>query len=168
MNWYVLRSRPHLEQSAYGQVRARGFQAYYPCVRATPVNPRARRFRPFFPGYLFVEADLQMVGLSTFQYMPHSMGLVCFGGEAAQVPGELIQGLRLRLSDLTRAGASQADMFSRGERLLIVEGPFAGYEAIFDARVSGHARARVLLELLGGRRLPVELGASQVTRLRRA
>lgn len=168
MSWYVLRSRPHVEASAYRQVRARGFDAYYPCLRVTPVNPRARTLRPFFPGYLFVEADLGTVGLSAFQYMPHSVGLVCFGGEAAQVPTEVIQGIRRRLSELAKEGTAQTERFNQGEQLTIVEGPLAGWEAVFDRRISGHERVRVLLELVGGRRLPVELSDSQVARLGRA
>lgn len=168
MTWYVLRSRPHVEERAFRQVRARGFEAYYPCLRATPVNPRARALRPFFPGYLFVEADLGATGLSTFQYMPHSVGLVCFGGEAASVPAEVVQGIRRRLSEMATEAVSRADKFGRGERLTIVEGPLAGWGAVFDRRTTGEERVRVLLELLGGRRLPVELSASQIARQRRA
>jgi len=132
------------------------------------VNPRARAYRPFFPGYLFVETDLERVGLSTFQYMPHSAGLVCFGGEAAPVPAEVVQGIRRRLSRLAADGASQADGFSQGERLTIVEGPLAGWGAIFDRRVTGEDRVRVLLQLLNGRQLPVELSASLLALQRRA
>jgi transcriptional antiterminator RfaH len=168
MSWYVLRSRPNAEERAFQQVRACGFEAYYPRLRAARVNPRARAFRPFFPGYLFVEADLARVGLSVFQYMPHSTGLVCFGGEAAPVPAEVIQGMRRRMSKLAAEGASLADGFGRGERLTIVEGPFAGWGAVFDRRLSGQERVRVLLELLSGRQLPVELSASQISRQRRA
>jgi transcriptional antiterminator RfaH len=36
-----------------------------------PVNPRARKTRPYFPGYLFVQADLAAVGLVEFRWMPH-------------------------------------------------------------------------------------------------
>ena len=103
----------------------------------TPANPRARKPCPFFPGYLFVEAELHAVGISTFRYMPYCTDLVCsFGGEAAQIPNELIQGLRRRLSELAKEGGTPAEVFSKGERVAIVEGPFAGWEAVFDARLS--------------------------------
>jgi transcriptional antiterminator RfaH len=47
--------------------------------------------------------------------------------------------------------------------VLISDGPFAGYEAIFDARISGSERVRVLLQLLNNQRqVPVELDASQI------
>jgi transcription antitermination factor NusG len=50
---------------------------------------------------------------------------------------------------------------------VIVEGPLAEWEAVVDSRISGKARVRVLLELLGGRRVPLELPVSQVYPLRR-
>jgi len=167
MTWYALRSRPHMEQSAYRQVRARGFGAYLPCLPVKPTNPRARKLRPLFPGYLFVEADLQAVGLSAFQYVPYSSGLVCFGGEPAPITNEIIQGLRRRLLELAPESAAHGAQLARGDRVVIVEGPLAEWEAVVDRRISGKARVRVLLELLGGRRVPLELPVSQVNPLSR-
>jgi hypothetical protein len=46
---------------------------------------------------------------------------------------------------------------------MISDGPFAGYEAIFDARVPGSERVRVLLQLLNSQRqVPLELTAGQI------
>jgi hypothetical protein len=42
--------------------------------------------------------------------------------------------------------------------------PFAGYEAIFDMRVSGTERVRVLLKLLSRQEVPLELSAGQIQR----
>ena len=85
-NWYALRSKPRKEEVVWKQVRTQGFEAYFPRLRVNPVNPRSRKLRPYFPGYLFVYADLEEVGVSVFQWMPHSIGLVCFGGEPAASP----------------------------------------------------------------------------------
>jgi transcription antitermination factor NusG len=45
-------------------------------------------------------------------------------------------------------------------------GPFAGYEAIFDLRLSGSDRVRVLLKMLNNRNLPVELDSKQIEKKR--
>jgi transcriptional antiterminator RfaH len=46
----------------------------------------------------------------------------------------------------------------------IKSGSFAGYDAIFDARLNGGDRVRVLLELLDGRQVPVELSEARIER----
>jgi transcriptional antiterminator RfaH len=167
-NWYALRSQPRKEDVVWQQVRAQKCEAYYPRVRVRTVNPRARQVRPYFPGYLFVKADLEALGLSTFQYMPHAVGLVCFGGEPAQVPESLVRAIQQRVGEITAAGGEFYDGLRPGDRVSIQGGPFAGYEAIFEARLSGGERVRVLLDLLQGRRVPVEMSAALVERKKRS
>lgn len=160
--WYVLRSKPHKEALVWQQVLSHGLETYYPRLKVRPVNPRSRKIRPYFPGYLFVHADLDRVGLSIFQWMPHALGLVCFGGVPAPVPGELIAGIRQRLEEIQTAGGELLHRVKPGDRVVIQDGPFAGYEAIFDVRLSGKDRVRVLLQLLNDRCIPMELRAGQI------
>lgn len=161
--WYALRSKPRKEEIVWRQVRAQGFETFYPRLRVNPVNPRSRKTQPYFPGYLFVRADLDEVGVSVFQWMPHAMGLVSFGGEPANVPENLLTEVRKRVEAIAEAGGEVFAELQPGDRVRINEGPFRGYEAIFDARVPGTERVRVLLELIGNaRRVPVEMGAGQI------
>jgi transcription antitermination factor NusG len=114
---------------------------------------------------LFVKADLVDVGMSVFQWMPHSMGLVNFGGEPASVPENLIHTIRKRVDDINAAGGEVFDGLQPGDTVRISDGPFRGYEAIFNARLPGSERVRVLLELLGTQRqVPLELNAGQIER----
>lgn len=166
--WYALRSKPNKEEAAWQQARARGFETFYPRLRVQTVNPRARQVKPYFPGYLFVKADLGAVGSSVFQYLPHASGLVCFGDEPASVPEALIQAIHSRIGEIAAAGGELYHGLKNGDIVSIHDGPFAGYEAIFDARLSGGDRVRVLLDWLGGRRVPVELDAAQIARAKRS
>ncbi|MBP1701378.1 MAG: putative RfaH family transcriptional regulator [Chloroflexi bacterium] len=165
--WYALRSKPRKEDIVWRQVTQSGYETFYPRIRVNPVNPRSRKVQPYFPGYLFVLADLDQVGVSTFQWMPHTLGLVSFGGEPAYVPENLIIALRKRVEEIAAAGGELFDGLQPGDPVLINSGPFSGYEAIFDARLPGSERVRVLLEFLGNqRRLTVELNASQIAKKR--
>ncbi|MEJ2711118.1 MAG: transcription termination/antitermination NusG family protein [Anaerolineales bacterium] len=156
--WYALRSKPRKEEVLWRQCRSRGYETFLPRIRINPVNPRARKLVPYFPGYMFVYTDLQAVGRSEFQWMPHSMGLVSFGGEPASVPDNLIHSLSKRIEAINAAGGELFEDLKPGDVVRISDGPFRGYEAIFDQRISGSERVRVLLELLGNqRRVPVEL-----------
>jgi transcriptional antiterminator RfaH len=165
--WYALRSKPRKEDVVWRQVKLLGYDTFYPRLRVNPVNPRARKLVPYFPGYLFVCVDLDEIGVSAFQWMPHTLGLVAFGGEPAHVPENLIHLLHKRVEEISRAGGEVFDGLKPGDTVRISNGPFAGYEAIFDARLSGDERVRVLLEFLNNkRRLPIELDAGQIERIK--
>ena len=102
--WYALRSKPRKEETLWRQLRAQNIEVFYPQIRVQPVNPRARKVRPYSPGYMFVYTDLEAVGLSTFQWMPHAIGLVSYGGEPANVPENLINAIRRRVDEINEAG----------------------------------------------------------------
>ncbi len=166
--WYALRSKPRKEDVVWRQVSSQGFEVYYPRLRVHPVNPRSRKVKAYFPGYLFVQADIEQVGISLFQYMPHTIGLVSFGGEPAVVPDHLLQAVRQRVDQINAAGGEIFDGLKAGEVVWISDGPFRGFEAIFDARLPGSERVRVLLEFLGNRRqVAIELEARQIERKRK-
>jgi len=109
-------------------------------------------------------ADLEKVGLSTLQWMPGAGGLVAFGGQPASVPENLINAIRKRVDEINMAGGEAREGLKRGDPVVIREGPFAGYEAIFDARVSGDERVRVLLNLLNRPKFPLELSGAYLHR----
>ena len=161
-SWYVLHSHPNKEDLLWQQLLAREIEVFYPRIQANPVNPRARKIKPYFPGYLFVCTDLEKLGLSTLQWMPYSTGLVMFGGEPSALLESIVQVIRQRVDEINSAGGEVLDALKPGDRVVIQEGPFEGYEGIFDVRLSGKARVRVLLEMLGARKVPVEMKAGQI------
>src|SRR5512145_2203334 len=160
--WYVLRSKPNKEDFFWGQLLAHRIEVYYPCIRAKAVNPRARKVKPYFPGYLFIHVDLQEVTTSFLNWMPGSRGLVAFDAQPALVPETLIAAIRHKVDEINAAGGEQLVGLQPGDSVVIHEGPFAGQEGIFDATLSGNARVRVLLKILRGRQLPVEMSSTQI------
>jgi len=163
ISWYVLRSKPFRE-AALWQAVSQSFEVFYPCIPAPAVNPRSRKVVPYFPGYMFVRVDLEQVGRFTFQWMPNAQGLICFDDTPAAVPDALIDAIRARVGAIMAAGSERFDRLKQGDRVTIRRGPFAGYNAIFDARISGSDRARVLLALLNDRQVAVELSVAQLDR----
>lgn len=160
--WYVLHSKPHKEELLAEQLELRRIETFAPRIRVQVINPRARKVRPYFPGYIFVHADLEKIGSSGLQYVPGSAGLITFGGEPASVPDGLIHAIRQRVDEVNSAGGELFDILKSGETVLVHSGPFAGYEAIFDIRLPGTERVRVLLKLLRNRTIPVELPAGYI------
>lgn len=120
---------------------------FFPTLHVQPKNPRSAKVKPYFPGYLFVKADLDHMGINAFSWVHGTHGLVSFGDIPAIVPGSLIQELRLRLDEINAQQAVQTNI-KAGDPVRIVSGPFVGYEAIFDAYSPGGERVQVLLAFL--------------------
>ena len=157
-----MRSKPNREEFLARELESRDVDYYYPRLRANPVNPRARRFKPYFPGYLFIHIDLEKVNSSAFERIPGATNLVSFGGEFSYVPENIIHAIRRKLDDVNASGGEQAEVLHPGDRGEIERGPFAGYTAIFDTSLPGSERVRVLLQMLERRVVPVEMPAGYV------
>jgi transcription antitermination factor NusG len=162
LHWYTIRSKPRKEEVLWKQLRSQDFEVFFPRLKVQPINPRARKLKPYFPGYMFVCVDLEEVGISTFQWMPHAIGLVSFDGTPASVPENLIHAIRKRVEQIAAAGGEVFDGLKPGDAVRISDGVFAGYEAIFDTRLPGSERVRVLIQMLSDRRLAVEMNAGQI------
>lgn len=162
--WYVLRSKPRKEVPLARHARSTGHEVFLPLIPAKRVNPRASRVRPYFPGYLFVRADLPLVGDSAFRWMPLSQGLVHVGGLPAPVADHLIKAIHDRVKQIWAEGVVEVRSLKPGDQVRVHGGIFEGYEGIFDASLSGGERVRILLRLLSDRFLPVELDAGLLGR----
>lgn len=162
VNWYAMRSKPNKEDFLARQFEAQGVQVYHPRIRVRVVNPRARKYRSYFPGYIFVQVDMEEISRSTLQWLPGAVGLVSFGGEPASVPDSLINAIRKRVDEVNASDRDLIKGLSQGELVTIQSGPFAGHEAIFDARLSGDERVRVLLKLINKQQLPLDLPSGQI------
>ena len=164
--WYTLHVKPHKELQVYNFLRSSGqaVEVYYPSFTVDPANPRSQRIRPYFPRYLFVEADLEDVGESALQWLPGAVGLVRFGGEPAIVPENFIHELKQRVVAIERAGGPNLDGIRPGDKVRITNGPFADCEAVFHAWLSGEERVQIFLEWLG-RQVTVTANVSDIRKI---
>jgi transcriptional antiterminator RfaH len=161
--WYVLHCKPQKENQVYAYLEAQSFEVFYPTIRVQPVNPRSSKVRPYFPRYMFVHTDLNEVGMSALNWIPNAIGLVRFDQNAVPVPDNVIYELRRQISKINAAGGLTCDHLKQGDRVRIVRGPLAGYEAIFDLRLSDKERVQVLLNMLG-RLVKVQISANVIER----
>ena len=162
LRWYVIRSKTRKEEFLAEQMQMRKIEIYHPRIRVQTVNPRARKVKSYFPGYIFVHLDMEASGKSSLQFIPGAAGLVSFGGELADVPDGLLQAIRHRVDEINAAGGELFEELHTGAPVVIHSGPFAGYEAIFDTRLPGSDRVRVLLKLLKNRQMQVDLPVGQI------
>lgn len=162
LTWYVLHSKPNKEDFLYSQLRHRKIEVYYPRLRVDPVNPRARKIKPLFPGYLFVHVDLDNTPLSSLSYVPGANHVVSFDHEPAIVPEEVIHNIILNVKRINESPDQGQEQFAPGDPVTIQDGPFKGYQAIFDARLEGSERVRLLIKLLRGQQMRIQVPSDMV------
>lgn len=146
--WYVVHTKAHQELLAAGLLEQR--------LAAAVLLPQARqrsrgqmRSAPLFPGYLFVELDLEQTEASAVNNTPGVIRLVAFGGLPKPVPAKAMAALQARLAEIDSQGGLPQHPFKEGDRVRLTGGPLAGLEAVFVGPMRPAERVRVLLEFLG-------------------
>ena len=159
--WYLVYSKPQQERLALENLLRQGYQSYLPLIR----NRRRRMGRyvslvePMFPRYLFVHLSDQTDNWGPIRSTIGVASLVRFGMRAAQVPEDLIGLLRAREDEEGIQNLPVPEL-KTGDRVRIVEGVMAGYEAIFQAK-SGKERVLILLDI-ADKLARVEVGADDI------
>ena len=161
-SWYVMHSKPQKEKWLYRQLNALDLDVYFPCVKTRIGKSDSCTVKPYFPGYLFVNVDLQSTGTSVLQWTPGSRGLVSFGGEPARVPEALLQRIRHQVNAVNGAQGKLLEGLRPGDEVVIHSGPFAGYDAIFCARLRDSERVQVFLKVLHEQTVKVDLHVDQI------
>ena len=160
-HWYVLRCKPHKEHVLWKQLESKGYEIFYPRFFSRNGETGRLRIKPYFPGYLFLKVDLAETGMSTFQWMPYTEGLVCFGTKPAYVPDALVQAIRRHVDDLISTKGKE--YLDQGQPSGVQEKQSAthgGYRTIFNPELPSDERARELLHLLQGMCLSPAIGDS--------
>jgi transcription antitermination factor NusG len=83
------------------------------------------------------------------------------------VPDVLIHTIKKRVDEINISGGELFDDLKQGDPVEIRSGPFAGYEGIFDTRLTGDERVRVLLKLLQGKSTKLDISAGLLERKKR-
>jgi transcriptional antiterminator RfaH len=161
-NWYALHTKPRKEHQVDEILHQRGIQTYLPMRREIKKRRLVATEEPLFPRYLFGCIDLPTVGISAIVYTPGLTSMVSFCGEPAVVEPGIIDYLMQR--EQTGSGPEVYGRFHAGERVLIKTGPCKDLEAIFDSRLSGLGRVRVLLKILG-QQTPTEVDENCLERV---
>lgn len=157
LGWHVMHSKPQKETWLYNQLNALQIEAYYPYLRVRHGRTYSYKSKPYFPGYLFVNIDLNVTGKSMLQWIPGSLGLVAFGGEPACIPEGLIWAIRRHVDEINSTANKIQEGLRVGDEVVIRSGPFAGYDAIFCSRLHDNERAQVLLKALQDQAIRINL-----------
>jgi len=145
--WYLIHSKPRQEVTAREQLQRQGYETYLPII---PVRRKKRgrtksKIGPMFPRYLFIHLSDKTDDWGPIRSTIGVANLVRFAHSPARVPDKLIAALKQR-EDSTGVQIQVKTGFEAGQKVRIEEGPFEGYEAIFQAHTSNE-RVILLLQI---------------------
>lgn len=147
-HWYLIHTKPNQEELAKNHLEDQRYRIYLPMAftRRKRRGKAVRLVNAMFPRYLFIYLNdttddwgpiRSTIGVST---------LVHFGLSPAKIPSDLIDALKERensegIHDLPHRA------FEKGQKVIISEGLFEGYEAVFTSRDS-QERVTLLLKIV--------------------
>lgn len=157
--WYLLQSKPRQAERAQLNLERQGYQVYLPRITVERVRRRQRQLleEPLFPNYLFIRLQRWVDNWYPLRSTRGVSWLVAFGDQPIAVDDSLIAAIAQRCAQ--DAGPPE---LQPGESVEILDGPFAGLNAIFKASL-GEQRVLILLDLLQ-RQVSVTLARNQVRR----
>lgn len=144
--WYLIHTKPRLEDLALVNLERQGFNCYLPRLSIEKIRRRKAEIisEPMFPRYLFIRLDSGQHGRSWIP-IRSTVGvsrLVHFGNCPAKVDDQLVDLLRNR-----EQVHPMQSLFHNGDTVVITDGPFAGIEAIYQTS-DAERRSMILLEIL--------------------
>lgn len=147
--WYALHTKAYAEQTTARELHKHGIETYVPQISAK-VGKSAEKRVAFFPGYLFMNVDLNATNASNWRWASGVRHIVSYGETPVVIPEEIILHIRRGLHEREAATAAQQGLkFRKGDQVRIGDGPFGDMLAIFEGHVSASERVTVLMEFLG-------------------
>jgi transcription antitermination factor NusG len=130
-------------------LKTRGIETYLPMWRTPGKTAATRKPAPFFPGYLFAHADLEVVGRWALQYAPGVRTLVCIADEPAWLDASVFTVIEKRMRQMEHQVVdANGARLEPGDPVRILTGPLQGLEAVFDCRLSSSDRVRILVNFI--------------------
>ena len=148
-SWYLIYTKPRQENLARENLERQGFVTYLPLSEQT--RRRNGRYikiiEPYFPRYVFIQLNTDTDNWAPIRSTLGVSQMVRFGGLPAVVPDDLITCLKEN-DDSNGVQELIEQELSPGDRVVIINGPFAGYEGIYQQQKSTE-RVAVLLDIVG-------------------
>jgi transcription termination/antitermination protein NusG len=170
MKWYVVHTYSGHENKArlslMDRVRQAGLNERFgevliptdTVVELVKGQKRSTR-RKFFPGYMFVQMDLDQETFHLVKNTPKITGFL--GGMNPQPIKETeIQNINTAITEGTSRGKPRIS-YEEGDNVRVIEGPFANFAGVVIEVKAEKQKIRVNLSIFG-RQTPVELDFAQV------
>ncbi len=161
VNWYLIQTKRGKERCVHDQLGAIVPQVFLPMLRARLLRRGRGEWGalPLFPSYLFAKFNLHERYFDV-KYLPGVADVVSAGHEPIPVPPMVVDEIKRRgVEGMVEA---KEDALKKDDYVRVIEGPFRGFEAIFERYVSSAQRVAILLSTVGTGGLRVVLPSATV------
>ena len=161
--WYALHTKSRFENVVSNGLFKKSMDAFLPKIKVKS-RRRDRKLMirvPLFPGYIFVKTDLNPTEHIEILKTVGAVRLVGNKDGPISISDETIESLRIMIA--TENPIATGSRFKKGDRVMVVYGPFAGVTGTF-VRYRGKGRVMVNIEALG-QYAGVDVGEDDVEKL---
>ena len=154
--WYAIHTRSHFEQKVFDGLIGKSIEAFLPKIQVMSRRKDRRKkiLVPLLPGYVFVKTDLEVTEHLKIVKTPGIVRLIGFKGKPVPANEEEISSLMvLNGTDKT---VQNREYISKGDRVMIMEGPLKGLVGFFIHHTGKKNKVVVSVDLLQ-RSLEVEI-----------
>jgi len=154
--WYAVHTRSRFEQKVYDGIMGKSIEAFLPRVQTMSRRKDRKKkiYIPLIPGYVFVRFDMNP---EIYHRVLRTVGVVRMVGFKGQpVPADDDEVNALMILDGTDRTVQNRAYMSRGDRVVIMDGPLKGLVGYYLRHKGQSHKVVVSVELLQ-RSLEVEI-----------
>ncbi len=154
--WYAIHTRSHFEQKVLDGLTGKSIEAFLPKIQVMSRRKDRRKkiLVPLLPGYVFVKTNLQVTEHLQIVKTPGIVRLIGFKGKP--VPANEEEIYSLMVLDGTDKTIQNREYISKGDRVMIMDGPLKGLVGFFIHHTGKKNKVVVSVDLLQ-RSLEVEI-----------
>jgi transcriptional antiterminator RfaH len=145
-SWFIISTKPKQEFIAEQSLKSLGANVYLPLYfkKVKKNKEKVEVLSPLFSGYLFAQFSV----IELYHKVRYTRGVKCVLGNNEglwTINGEKINDIKERENNGIVRLKKREDKFKCGDRILIDEGDFDGWEGVFYEELPDHERAIIML-----------------------
>lgn len=177
LKWYVLKAISGQENKVKNyietEIKRLGFEQYVtqvviPMEKVIQIRngKKVPKERPYYPGYLMIEADLMGEIPHVIKNIP---GVISFlsltkGGDPVPMRKSEVNRMLGRMDELSEFASDVEIPYVVGENVKVIDGPFKGFNGTVEKILEDKKKIEVSV-LIFGRKTPMELSYMQVEKV---
>jgi transcriptional antiterminator RfaH len=145
-DWCIIQSKPKQEYCVEKNLKSLDINVYLPVYmkKIKRNKTKIEKLSPLFSGYLFAQFNID----ESYQKVKYTRGVKSILGRNDYlwtITDEKIQAIKFREKNGVVLLRKKEDSFHKGDRIVIDEGDFEGWEGIFQEELPDRERAIILL-----------------------
>jgi len=159
-HWFVIQTKPGGEHRVETHLLNQKIETFLPLIEAHQYRngKMVQIIKPFFPNYLFARLDLKFHYYKV-KWTRGVSKILGSGDGPALISEKVIQMIKERIGKDNLVKLEEE--LKEGDAVQVTSGPFKEFNGIFQKKISGNGRVRILLNMIGVD-VPIQLSRWQI------